>query len=227
MSILENMVESQYTHRFSIELDGMEISRAFAQEIQLNGKRYHYLEDVWTHPDYRGKWLASKVLWTLLSYVAHDPFSHGVILATRYGRDVSGTNNSLIWYYENLWWKICWREYRMDWKDEKWEDHPSNERPQWYGVMMYRSSGQEDGIWANHEVIHRVIPTCPDQQKNEWMLYEIVQSGKSFNDYQSYPLFITMKQKSIHSIERGKLAKDCSRAKKIVIAIMNPQLLKN
>lgn len=49
------MVESQYTHRFSIELDGMEISRAFAQEIQLNGKRYHYLEDVWTHPDYRGK----------------------------------------------------------------------------------------------------------------------------------------------------------------------------
>ena len=47
------MVEAKYTHRFSIELDGTEISRAFAQEITLDNQRYHYLEDVWTHPEHR------------------------------------------------------------------------------------------------------------------------------------------------------------------------------
>lgn len=227
MSFLENMVEAKYTHRFSIELDGVEISRAFAQEITLDNQRYHYLEDVWTHPEHRGQWLASKVLWTLLSYVAHDPFSHGVLLATRHGRDIDGTTHSLVKYYESLWWKTCWSEYRMDCKDGVWQDHPSNLDPEGYGVMMYRSSGEEDSIWADPEVIQRVIPTCPDQQRNGWMIYEIIQSGKNLDDYQSYPLFITTKQESIHPIERRELTKDCSGAKKMVIAIMNPQGLRH
>ena len=228
MSILENMVESQYTHRFSIELDGMEISRAFAQEIQLNGKRYHYLEDVWTHPDYRGKWLASKVLWTLLFYVAHDPFSHGVILATRYGRDVSGTNNSLIWYYENLWWKICWREYRMDWKDGKWKDHTSNENPQGYGVMMYRPSSHTDNNNTFEEVIQRVIPLLSlEQEKVEWILSEIIQSGATIHENKSYLLFAVTNKESFNYQERINIVEDFSGKNKFVIACIQASILES
>ena len=98
----------------------------------------------------------------------------------------------------------------MDWINESWQDHPSNVNPEGYGVIMYRSSEQEDSLRTNLEVIQRVIPLSLDREKNGGMLNEIIQSNNNLHDYRSYPLFITTKQDSINLLDRIHLTKDRS-----------------
>ena len=54
----------------------------------------------------------------------------------------------------------------MDYKGGVWQDHPSNNNPEGYGVIMYRPSDQEDSLQVNLEVVQRVIPTHPDRETN-------------------------------------------------------------
>lgn len=48
------MREYYSLHKFSLEIHDETIAHLYLQECRIFDREYHYLEDVWTHPDHRG-----------------------------------------------------------------------------------------------------------------------------------------------------------------------------
>lgn len=109
------MREYYSLHQFCIESpEGEDIAHLYLQECRLFDREYHYLEDVWTHPDHRGQGYARRLIAEALAYIASDPFSTGAIATTRYGRKVGETAYDLLDFYAQLGFETIGYEMRYD-----------------------------------------------------------------------------------------------------------------
>lgn len=100
------MREYYSLHKFSLEIHDETIAHLYLQECRIFDREYHYLEDVWTHPDHRGNGYARSLIDRAIAYVASDPFSSGLIATTRYGRKIGDTSHDLIEFYKSIGFEI-------------------------------------------------------------------------------------------------------------------------